>query len=281
MKKTLLFSLVLLTSIVVHSQQPLPYILDFENAVFPPANCETTPVASSITWQYEPSYSGYGIGNGCMSFDNFNNTSGSYALRLPSMNFSQTALPYIRFDVAYATQPTTINSDVFGIWWSNNGTSNWQNLQGFSGNSLITALPTANVYTPSPADWRTTTFPLTFLAGRPYVRIAVQDDCNNGNKIYIDNIIVFDSATSGINRVDIENSMNIFPNPFINVITIQNKTSKSHTSFELYNLTGEKVISKTLTGLNNYIDLSDYPGGVFLYKIISDDAVKSGKLIRN
>jgi hypothetical protein len=281
MKKLLPVIFLLSIYFGIDAQTTLPYILDFESSTFPAVNCELSP-AGSPQWVLETGYSGYGTGNGCMTFDNYNTATGSYDLRLPSMNFSHVALPYIRFDVAYAMQPSSVNSDVFGIWWSNNGTTNWQNLQGYLGNSLITAAPVANLYIPQPADWRTTTFPLSFLAGRPFVRLELQDDSYNSNKIYIDNIQVFDSATSGINTVLYSDLVNVFPNPFNDVVSIINQNQSKDNSVEIFNILGKKIYEGNLSEENNRIELTTEPGDFFIYKIIKENVIiKTGKLLKD
>src|ERR1041384_2914405 len=236
---------IILTTICLSSyaQVPIPYSQDFEATTFPPTGWQTFPFGSPINWLRDTTASGYGIGTACTSFDNFNTAAGSYyGIRLPSMNFTNVSQPYIRFDIAYA-QRTGTSSDIFGLWWSNNGSSNWQNIVNYSGATLTTAPPTSNLFVPTPSQWQTKTRSLLSLAGLPYVRLAIEDDCNHGNKIYFDNVIVFDSATVGINESTILNQFYVNPDPFYSVINIVSGSQQKIYKAELFNMMGSVVFS--------------------------------------
>jgi hypothetical protein len=279
MKTRLLLLAIILLSIHGFGQVSLPYFLDFENATFPPAGCQLVP-SGSPAWERNTSASGYDVGTASLSFDNFNTVSGSYSFRLPSMNFTGIPKGYIRFDVAYAEKNVGV-SDNLALSFSNNGTTNWQVLQNYSGNLLATSLATTAPFVPVLNDWRTTLYPLQFVANMPYVMLAFQDDCANGNFLYLDNIIIFDSAAVGIENMDFDNGIYLYPNPVVNELNIRFKNIPSLYSIEVSDILGNHIISKQLQGKNNSIDVSELAKGVYVYMIFSENKkIKTGKFIR-
>jgi hypothetical protein len=249
------------------AQVPLPYSYDFEPIAFPPTGWQTFPIGSPVNWVHDNTASGYGIGTTCTSFDNYNTAAGSYyGIRLPAMNFTNISQPYIRFDIAYA-QRTGTASDIFGLWWSNNGSSNWQNIINYSGSTLITAPSTPNLFIPTSAQWQTKTHSLASLAGLPYVRLAIEDDCNHGNKLYFDNVTVFDSATVGINEVIFSNQLIVYPDPFGSFINIA-ESKQNIIKAILYCTTGSIVASvKKENRVLRLENLSYLPEGIYFLRL--------------
>ena len=281
MKNKILVSLLMICSIYTKAQLTPPYFQDFEFGIFPPSGWETFPIGSPINWQHDTTASGHGIGTACISFDNYNTAAGSYyGIRLPPMLFNSVTNPYLRFDIAYA-QRTGASSDIFGIWWSNNGSSNWQNIFSYSSGTLTTAPSTANLFVPTPTQWQTKTLSILSLAGLPYVRLAIEDNCNNGNKIYIDNVEVFDSLPNvKVNEVFNANQLMVFPNPATKIINVLNSSSLA-IRFLLYNSFGEIVLEKELIEKTTQIDISDYSDGMYFYKLNSEsEAIKWGNIIK-
>jgi len=279
MNRILLNTLILVLMSSVAAQTPLPYFQDFEDPTFPPTGWQTFPIGSPINWVRDTNASGYGIGDACTSFDNYNNTSGYYGIRLPSMDFTNVTQPYIRFDIAYAKRPTG-SSDIFGLWWSDNGTSNWQNLANYSGSNLTTAPDTADPFVPSPTQWETKTRSLSTLAGKPFVRLAIEDNCLNGNMIYFDNVVVFDSTASGIGN-DLERTARIFPSPFRSVINVAGSNGQHITRAELLTITGTVAAVAEANDSVLTIDAAGVPSGIYLLRHYSDEgAVANRKVVK-
>jgi|GEM_PF-4757109 len=281
MKKIIHILLICLVSSRSYSQVPLPYSQDFEGTTFPPTGWQTFPIGSPINWIRDTTVSGYGIGAACTSFDNYNTAAGSYyGIRLPSMNFSAVTLPYIRFDIAYA-QRTGTGSDIFALYWSPNGSSGWTFITSYSGSTLVTAPPTSNLFVPTSSQWQTKTRSLSSLAGLSYVRLAIEDDCNHGNKIYFDNVIVFDSATVGINEIYNSNNPVISPNPFNDFITVTEGKVKIRKA-ELYNVIGSLMASEESKNSSiTFHHLAELKKGIYLLKIYMEGGnVYSQKISR-
>ncbi len=125
---------------------------------------------------------------------------------------------------------------------------------------------------------------------------------NNGN-IYIadevNNVIrkvsgLITTNTNGISNNDKE--LTVYPNPCNGILTITlnhaqlarpvesvRRVSASQPLIEVYNVLGEKVYNATLryAQSDNQIDISSQPGGVYLYRVVSEKGslVGEGKII--
>ena len=93
--------------------------------------------------------------------------------------------------------------------------------------------------------------------------------------------IPFNYTTMSIQPFFQENiQLNIFPNPTESEIQIKNNTKQPLTLIELYNLSGQLILTKT-TDFDT-IDLTDFDSGIYLLKVYTND--KQGvvkKIIKN
>jgi hypothetical protein len=74
-----------------------------------------------------------------------------------------------------------------------------------------------------------------------------------------------DASTTGINNTTI-NSLNlsVYPNPCTNILKLYS-TEKGNLTAELFDMVGNKKISKTFAR-NELIDVSAFPSGIYLLK---------------
>lgn len=140
--------------------------------------------------------------------------------------------------------------------------------------ALLRLLPPQHPYfVPSVGEWQTKTLSLSSLAGLPYVRLAIEDDCNNGNKIYFDNVLVFDSSTNvNVNEISNANQLLLFPNPAGHEINVLNNSTLP-IQLSLYNCLGERILEKVLFDKLNTINISDYSEGSYFYTLSSETKV--------
>jgi len=68
----------------------------------------------------------------------------------------------------------------------------------------------------------------------------------------------------------------IYPNPASNVFTITNENLKIGNKIEIFNLQGQKILTKELNSQTQTIDISKIPTGIYIYKI----GKESGKLVK-
>jgi hypothetical protein len=72
----------------------------------------------------------------------------------------------------------------------------------------------------------------------------------------------------------------IYPNPFKDVLVIQNKDGRSGI-IEIYGLSGNLITSSELLGMQNTIDLSDVESGIYLLKTTINNKVRTIKIYKH
>ena len=85
------------------------------------------------------------------------------------------------------------------------------------------------------------------------------------------------STLDGINE-----TVEIYPNPFRNSITVTTKNSAENMDCRLsiYNVMGVEIRNVAITNERTTIEMMDLPAGIYLYKVLSNGQItQSGKLI--
>jgi hypothetical protein len=73
-------------------------------------------------------------------------------------------------------------------------------------------------------------------------------------------------------------TLNIYPNPSDGLIHLDIENNKN-TRIEIYHLNGILLFSKSLGSVSDILDVSDYPKGVYLMKVIQDRSISIKKII--
>ncbi len=76
----------------------------------------------------------------------------------------------------------------------------------------------------------------------------------------------------------VKNVINLYPNPVVDIVNI-NYTSKIDTA-EVYNVAGQKVMTKVVNANSGAIDMSKLPSGVYIIQLIVGKEAKSVKVIK-
>lgn len=77
-------------------------------------------------------------------------------------------------------------------------------------------------------------------------------------------------------RIDIE----VFPNPFMDRLTIRSERSLNGSTFSLYSLEGRMILSqKNIEGTHTFIDMSQVPMGNYIYEVVGESYSKKGRLV--
>ena len=74
--------------------------------------------------------------------------------------------------------------------------------------------------------------------------------------------------------------VNVYPNPFQDVLTVKWNNDKKAT-IEIYNILGGRILNKTITKYDNNLTLDGLSSGIYIYKISSEISNLEGKLIKN
>jgi len=99
---------------------------------------------------------------------------------------------------------------------------------------------------------------------------------NGGAKI--DSVDVNFESTVSVEEQSIE--FKAYPNPASGVFNVDMTTNSNTTSLVIYNILGEKVITKSLTNGLNKVAIDKLNNGVYFYSILNkNDIIETKKLI--
>ena len=117
---------------------------------------------------------------------------------------------------------------------------------------------------------------LTFLEDYNSNGNPADDDTNsNGIPDYLENTV-----TLGINNLDIQASVNIYPNPASSVLHIENKSNVTISNIAIYSINGALIKEvKTIESMQS-IPVSDLQNGIYFVKIVSNNQVLNYKFIK-
>jgi hypothetical protein len=100
---------------------------------------------------------------------------------------------------------------------------------------------------------------------------------NNGEEVF--QWECGDQLVTGIESVKEENTVNIYPNPASDLITIE--CNASNTELRVTDVAGRLILFSKLTAQVTTIDISNLSSGVYLYQLAEKDRIlKGGKLLK-
>jgi hypothetical protein len=98
------------------------------------------------------------------------------------------------------------------------------------------------------------------------LQVTGSNDGNvSGNHGGIDAWIAKLAGSDGVQAIDSNNKIDLFPNPAINFIQLHIPSLPTIISF--FNLLGEKVKEQTITGSDITIDVSELPAGIYEVRV--------------
>jgi len=95
----------------------------------------------------------------------------------------------------------------------------------------------------------------------------------------LDAIGVINSTTTKIAELNNNNSINIFPNPFKNILTIQLEQQQNY-EYVLLNLNGKNVKSGAFSNSQFQINLTQLKSGIYFLQLKSEQAITTQKVIK-
>ena len=122
-----------------------------------------------------------------------------------------------------------------------------------------------------------TTSTFDFTASTTTVVIYVRAKLANSGEteVFYDNISLVKKTTASVNDF-FSSKVNVYPNPAKEFLQI--KTTEKITAIEMYNLIGKKVL-ETTSLLDNKVNISSLPKGVYLLKLKNDTEVAVKKIV--
>lgn len=114
-----------------------------------------------------------------------------------------------------------------------------------------------------------------------------------GDSAYFDNFILTDTTFIGysggflarlhydeFNMDSVADVAFAYPNPFENNVNIYLNSAYSEAELEIYNIQGSLIKRYSLKNPLNTIYLGQLSGGIYIFKVITDDAIYSSKLVK-
>jgi uncharacterized protein (TIGR02145 family) len=86
-------------------------------------------------------------------------------------------------------------------------------------------------------------------------------------------------STAQINEINYQDEMKIYPNPAIDMITID-YAKKQKIKMQVYNMIGECVLQRELSSGTNEINVSSLSKGLYIIKVLGSDWTVQRKLIK-
>lgn len=227
-------------------------------------------------------------GSNCVKIDNLS-TYDTYVDELIGPSIDMTAVagtsPQMTFKVAYA-QRTSTNTDKLQLYVSTNCGLSWSLRKSISGTTLSTGGVVTGTFVPTSTQWSTQTAILTGFASQTNLYYMFRFTSNGGNNIYLDDINISGTVSTGIEDLAGNIDFNIFPNPIdentvINFYLLQNQKI----DMKIVDVLGREI-SMIYKGelnegehtypVNNNGDLSS---GIYFVKVTMNEKSFSRKLI--
>ena len=130
--------------------------------------------------------------------------------------------------------------------------------------------------------------PRNIPSGNYYVIIRVtingfnEDDVQDNNSTCLSDPIIVENTT-GTTEIEGAETLNIYPNPVINVLNIEYEQTKpiENRKVEIFDMTGQLLLEATCPENSTRIDFSRYCPGVYILRIDSGKGVVTRKFIKN
>ncbi len=170
------------------------------------------PDLDAFAWTLSSEVSAFGQGSTSVVFDNFNGTntnnpSGTIdALITQHYDFSNVQGAVLTFDVAYANSSNLLSDTLLVLVASDCGAFFDQIIFSKGGQTLRTAAPTTNLFTPAANEWRTETVDLSAYDNNSDLIFAFVNSSGFGNRLFLDNINVSSACSNFSIAVSTENT---------------------------------------------------------------------------
>jgi hypothetical protein len=89
------------------------------------------------------------------------------------------------------------------------------------------------------------------------------------------------SVTTGVNETTINLELSVYPNPTTDYLTLKVEKTEG-LSYQLYDLQGKVIASKTVNGTSTNISLEEQPTATYFLNVVNNtQVVKTFKIIKN
>jgi len=260
----------------------LPLTEGFENGTVTPSGWSVVNPDNGETWKHNNTIGAFGTSSSSVFIDNrtFDFTGEIDALKVPKFDFSSvTSTQYLSFDVAHARFGGTKN-DTLSIYYTNDCGATKTLLWQKDGNALATRTNYPLFFVPSNTEWRKEIINLSSLSGLTNVEISFENKSGNGNNIYLDNINILDSVTTGIKENDVVD-ITVFPNPASNQLTVAGLPFNIVSRILITDISGKNMLTLTTQiDPQQKINISSLAKGIYFLQVITPLANKTIKFVK-
>lgn len=228
----------------------LPYVQDFEGAVFPPNGWRVLNPDNGVKWQKTVCMSGATFGNthaAYMDFYNYNTIHQQDDFETLQFNLAPVTTDSVImfFDIADAYR--TDKEDTISLWVTDNCGQTF-NATSFKrwGAQLATVGASNTIFSPNQINqWRREQVDLSaFKGSKIFVRFNAIN--KNGNNFFVDNINVVTKNATPLStpQANLQEALQVFPNPVKDILHLHwNAASTAVLSYQLTDITGRVVLS--------------------------------------
>lgn len=214
----------------------------------------------------------------------YSNAGNVYNVYMKNLNLSDVGSADLSFDVAYRYYRNSglTDFDELQVQASANCGSNWDVLYDKEKDSLATLLPSgAGIYYPlMENEWRTDMVNLDQYIGNANMMIRFVAISGHGNNLYLDNLKI--TSTVGIGEIMHNSTMQLYPNPANDFVTIRFLNNQSwHRSLLIYNSMGQEIYRLPVHGNEPItVTTSELPSGLYLLKsVVGKEIAPVSKLL--
>ncbi|MEO6038939.1 MAG: M43 family zinc metalloprotease, partial [Saprospiraceae bacterium] len=262
---------------------PLPFIANFDDGVFPPVGMAIYNPDLGITWELDS----LGAHSAPYSarIDNLINV--NYGTRdeieLPFLDLT-TADPNIPLQLtfwwAYARSDANYSDELF-VQLSKDCGVNYTNVLTKSGNTLATGPTQTTPFIPTAAQWKKAVVNLFQYKTQPYVKIRFVNVTDGGNRLYLDDIQIGVSPVTDTDELPFGAlSVRISPNPAQDYARLQIGTGwNAPLHIRAFDALG-RLLRDFGSNSGTALDLAGLPAGLVFLKIESAGQVLGVRLIK-
>ena len=128
-------------------------------------------------------------------------------------------------------------------------------------------------------QWNSVNVSLSDLTGANLASIAQVGFWDLNGTFYLDNLYFFNDTSTGLNQIEKQNEISVYPNPVKDVLMISAKSEISVVTVR--NLVGQTVKTQTVNGLEKSVELGDISAGNYLVTIkLSNGTISTQKFVK-
>jgi len=115
--------------------------------------------------------------------------------------------------------------------------------------------------------------------GTPVIEVTLDADGNIRNALTPDlGSFEFTAAVLAVNEAAKKNTVNVYPNPVVDYLYINNDSRIK--DIEVYNVSGQRILSETINAEKGSVDLRRAAAGVYILKVNTEKGSQSLKIIK-